>query len=189
MPRRKTTRTKSAEETTFLAIRVELYQARTDAAVNHNVYAPGLAWEYDEDDPLYLFGTDLTIFGSATWPEKRAGETFELTIYGADGRTTRRNATLRDVQRRDAHGSRQYRSYRGREIPVFDPPGGMGHLDKVRGQRSWTGAIFTHARFVTDALVLLGQSRPLYVSLDERKRERTRWIRSLTFQTTDPAEE
>jgi hypothetical protein len=38
-------------------------------------------------------------------------------------------------------------------------------------------------------LTLLGTGRQLYISLQERKQGRDRWVRSLSLQTTDPAEE
>ena len=51
---------------------------------------------------------------------------YELTIYGDDVPSRRRNATLRDAQARDERGSPQYRKYRGREIPVYNRPRAWG---------------------------------------------------------------
>jgi len=33
---------------------------------------------------------------------------------------------------------------------------------------------------------VLSQARPVYVSLHERKQDRTRWVQGLTVQTIDP---
>lgn len=189
MPRRKPTTTKPKEETTDLAIRVTGHEARVNARVNHDAYQPQYAMNLDDNDPLYDFRNEVTITGTATWPEDRAGQAFELTLYGDDAPSSRTDLRLRDIHARNKHGSLQYRTYRGREVPVFAPPRGMGILDKVRGEPRWRGAIFVARRLVTDALILLRQKRPLYIALDERRIERTRWIRRFHLQTTDPAEE
>jgi hypothetical protein len=80
MPRKKNLQTKSGEEHTQLAIRVEHYEARVEASVNHDVYAPQYAWNLDGDDPLYEFTAQLTITGIATYPKDRAGNRYELTV-------------------------------------------------------------------------------------------------------------
>jgi hypothetical protein len=60
-----------------------------------------------EDDPLYKFTAQLTITGTSTYPKERAGDTFELTISGNNAPSQRNEATLRDAQARDEHGSPQ----------------------------------------------------------------------------------
>lgn len=174
---------------THLSVRIEAFEARIEAAVNPNVYAPQYAWDLDDEEPLYKFTTALTINGVSNYPDERAGDTYDLTVYGTDIRSRRLSGTLKDVQARDQRGSLQYRKYRGREIPVYNPPGGIGLLDKVRGEPRWTGWVYVSPQFVNDSLVLLGQGKKLFVALHERKSERTRWIQSLDIQTTDPAEE
>lgn len=84
------------------------------------------------------------------------------------------------MQARDKYNAPQYRTYRGKQVPVYVPPKGMGMIDKVRGELRWTGS---------DLLILLGQGRPLFIGIDERKHERTRWLHSVSLQMTDPAQE
>lgn len=189
MPHRKKRQKTPREEHTFLAIRFERYEASVEAAVNHNVYAPQLAWNSDEDHPLYEFTTRLTIVGEATYPEKQAGDTYEFTIYADNLGAGDIRATLRDVQARDEYGSPKYRSYRGRQVPIYISPKGMGLIDKIRGEPRWTAWLHVWPCFASDALVLLGNGRPLFLAVHERKHERTQWIQSLSLQTTDPAEE
>lgn len=182
-------RKKPQEQYTRFAVRVERYEASVGASVNRNAYAPQYGWDLDDDDPVYEFSNHLMIAGVSTFPPERAGDQYELTIYGTDARSHRLNATLKDIQARDKHGSPQYRSYRGKQIPVYLPPTGFGLIDKVRGERRWTAWLFVRRRFVTDMLVLLGHKRELFVSLEERKIERARWVQALSLQTVDPAEE
>jgi hypothetical protein len=189
MPRKVKRRTKPKEAHTHLAIRVERYEVSVGASINHNVYAPQYAWRLDEDDPIYKFIMHLTITGKSTYPKDRAGETYELTIYGNDAPSQRHNATLKDAQVRDERGSPQYRAYRGRQIPVYDPPKGLGLLSKIRGEPRWAAWLFVPTRCANDMLVLLSQGRDLFLAVHERKNGRTRWLQGMELQTNDPAEE
>ena len=189
MPRTKKRWKKLEEQHSFLAIRVEQYDASVETSVNHNVYAPQYAWDSHESDPLYPVSSRLTITGTSTYPEKRAGESYELTIHGEDARSRRHNTTLKHAQVREEYGSPKYREYRGGMIPVYDPPSGVGLIEKVRGEPCWTVWLSVAPQFVNDALTLLGHHRDLYLSIHEYKEKRARWIRSLSLQTSDPAEE
>lgn len=188
MPHRNKRQKLANEEHTFLAIRVESYAASVDAAVNYNVRAPELAWNSDEDDPLYTFTTQLNIVGVATYPKQCEGDTYEFTIYGDNLGSRDIRATLKDVQARD-EGSPKYRTYRGRQVPIYTPPKGMGLINKVRGEPRWTAWLRVWPCFASDALVLLCSARTLFLAVHERKSERNRWIQNLSLQTTDPAEE
>ena len=189
MPRN-TKRQKGHEDAyTHLAIRVEHCEASVEAAVNYNVYMPESAWNSDDDDPLYRFTTRLTVAGISTYPEERAGDTYEVTIYGDNLGSGDIRATLKDVQERDEHGSPKYRQYRGRQIPIYKPPPGMGLIDKIRGEQRWTAWLRVSPRFMSDALALLSNGRALFLAIHERKTNRTRWVQSASLQTTDPADE
>jgi hypothetical protein len=177
------------EQHTHLAIRVGRYDACVRASVNHNVYAPQYAWNLDDTDPLYEFTNEVTITGVATSPPERAGATYELTMYGNDTPSHRLNLELKDVQERDEHGSPKYRQYRGKEIPIYLAPKGLGLLDKVRGEAHWTAWLFVSPRLVADAVMLLGQQKNLFLAVHERKVERSRWVQGVSLQTNDPAEE
>ncbi|RWH76836.1 MAG: hypothetical protein EOQ86_19595 [Mesorhizobium sp.] len=189
MPRKRTRQKRSEEEHTHLAIRVERCEASVEARINYDVYAPQHAWDLDDDDPLYQFTTQLTLVGIATYPEGRAGDSYELTIYGSDSDSRRVSATVKDVQERDEHASPKYRQYRGRQIPIYNPPSGMGLIDKIRGEPRWTAWLRVPPRFTSDALALLSDGRTLFLAIHERKKDRARWIQSVRLQTIDPAEE
>lgn len=174
----------------LLAIRLARHDVHVDASINPTVYAPQYALRSDEGDPVYKVVTHLTIIGLCTYPDDRVGDAYEVTIYGNDSPSLQLNATLKNVQARDKHGSPQYRRYRGREIPVYNPPaGGIGHIEKVRGERRWMVWLFLPSRFTQDALALLGHQRTLYLAINECQEGKSRWVRSIALQTTDPAEE
>lgn len=174
---------------TQLAIRVEHYEVRVAAAISHDVYAPQFAWNLDDNDPVYPITTRLTITGVSTYPEERAGDSYELTIYGDDAPSRRLNATLKDVQVRDQYGSLEFRKYRDRQIPVYHPPEGMGLIEKVKGEPRWTAWFHTPVRFASNLVSLLGHNRVLFISLNERRKAKARWILGMSLQTVDPAEE
>lgn len=159
MPRERQRQGKREEQHTHLAIRVDRYDAGVRASINHNVYAPQYAWNLDDADPVYELTNEVTITGTATYPPERAGDTYELKMYGNDAPSHRLNLELKDVQERDEHGSPKYRQYRGKEIPVYLAPKGLGLLDKVRGEPHWTAWLFVSSRLVADAVILLGQQK------------------------------
>ena len=188
MPRK--SREKKREEVhTLLGIRVDSYEARLDASVNYNVHAPQYAFRLDDDDPLFPCATHLTIVGTSIYPDERANARYEVTIYDDDAPSRGVYAKLKDAQVRGEYGEMKYREYRGRLIPIYKPPSGLGVLDKVRGEQRWTAWVNLAPRLVSDMLILLGHERQLYLGIHERKAGRSRWIHSLSLQTTDPAEE
>lgn len=189
MPRKQRKAKKPEDEHTHLAVRVDRYDAHVSAGINHNAYQPQYAFDLDEDDPLYRFTTHLEIVGTCTYPEVRAGDEYLVTIYGEDAPSMGMDRTLKSIQARDEHHAPVYRTYRGKRVPVFIVPKGMGLLEKIRGQARWTAWLHAAPRFVSDALVVLAQRRQVYVAIHERREQRSRWVQSLSVQTTDPAEE
>jgi hypothetical protein len=96
---------------------------------------------------------------------------------------------LKDLQARDARGSLRYRTYRGKDLPMYDRPKSFGLLNKTRGEARWTGWLFLPTRSASDMLVLLSQKRDLFLAVHERRNGRTRWIHGMSLQTSDPSEE
>lgn len=177
------------DEHTRLAIKVERCEASVETRIEPEIYQPQFAWDLDDDTPLYRTTTQLTLVGVATYPEGRAGEAYELTIYGSNSTPRRIEATVKDVQARDEHGSLKFRSYRGRQIPIYNPPSGMGLIEKVRGEARWVAWLHVSPLFASDALALVNAGRSLFLAIHERRRKRVRWIQGVGLQTTDPAEE
>lgn len=188
-PRKRKRQNKPDEEHSHVVIRLERYDASVDARVNHYAYAPQYAWNLDDDDPLYEFTSQIVITGMSTYPPERQGDFYELTMRGTDSSSHRLNAKLKDIHVRDKYGSPKYREYRGNQIPIYQPPHGLGLIEKVRGERRWTSWLFVAPRFINDLLILLGQQRNLFLSLHEHKVNRSRWVQGMTLQTSDPAEE
>lgn len=189
MPRKKKRQSKPQYKHTLIAVRVENYEVRADAGVHHYVYQPHYAWRDIDDDPLFEFSTHIEITGASIYPEDRAGDSYEITIHSETAESARINAKVKEVQARDEYGAPQYRQYRGKSVPVYNPPEGVGHLNKIHGEKKFTGWVFAPPRFLSDYLMLLGQGRELYLSLHERRLQRHRWLHHLSLQTSDPAEE
>jgi hypothetical protein len=177
------------EQYTFVSIRVESYEISFDASVNSALYTPQYTWSLNDEGLLYEFQAHLTIRGTCFSPNERMGDEYELTMYSAIPQVSRLGTTLEDAQKRDAYGSPEYRTYRGKQIPVYDAPKGLGRIEKVRGQPRWTSWLPVQANFTTDLLSLLSHQRPLFLTINERKEERVRWVQRLSIQTTNPEEE
>ncbi len=174
------------EKFEMLTINVDTFDQCVHAAVNHVVYAPQYAFHLDLDDPLYTFTSQLVVSGIAAYPKNRTGDRFELTFYGDDKTSRNLSAKLASVQKRDDYGSPEYRAYRGDELPVFDPPNGIGYMEKVRGENEWHATLFVSMGFVSDAFAVLSNDRPKYIELHERQLGRNRSVRGVSIQTIDP---
>ncbi len=175
---------------TEVVIQVGSYDAAVDAAINHVVYAPQNAFKLDDSDPVFAFKTRLVVRGVSTYPPERASDQYEFTIYGDDAPSQDIHTTLKDVQKREGgYGLPQYREYRGRQIPIYEPPSGLGLIEKIRGQKQWSVWVHAPTRFTNDLLTLLGHKRPLFIYLRERKNDRARWVQGISLQTVNPLDE
>jgi len=188
MARRRRVKSKGTEDYE-LHLSVGHYDATVSAGINHNAYSPHLAWNLDERDPVFEFGSDIHIKSTLIYPDERAGEQYELTFYTADAPSQNLSAVLKDLHKRDKNGVPQYREYRKKQVPVYSPPKGLGFLNKVRGEPHWTAWIRASGRFVNDTLTLLQRDGRFFVIVHVRKEERTHWILSVHLQTKDPAED
>lgn len=172
-----------------IGVKVESYDARVEADINIDAKDPKYAINLDDRDPVYKYVTRLTIVGMATYPEDRAGQRFKVTGYSDESPSRHMFPTLKDLHERGEYGQPLYRKYRGVDLPVFRKPPGLGLIEKVRGEPVWTAWLNVAARLVSDMLMLLGTRRDLYLAIEERKIDRTRWVDGIGLQTTDPAED
>ena len=179
-------RAKAKKFNALLALRLQRYSAHVDASINSELHMPAFRYEGTK---IYSFDSRLELAATAYWPDERAGEEFAFTIYGLSHYDERLQQTLKDCQERDDKGDLRFRKVRGELRPVYDVPEGIGILNKVRGTQNWTGAAWVAPNTISDMLTLLPTVDPLYVFLHEVKIGRNRWIKGITLQTTDPAEE
>ena len=68
----------------------------------------------------------MKINGIVTAPKTLVGNSFELRVQSIDQTSNELNWTLDDTHKRNEYGAREYRTYRGKEIPIFNPPSGLG---------------------------------------------------------------
>ncbi|MBT3045012.1 MAG: hypothetical protein KME67_19310, partial [Candidatus Thiodiazotropha sp. (ex Codakia orbicularis)] len=104
----------------FIAIKVDDYSVRADAGINSSLLGSPCLIE-NEEEPVHEFETKLEISGLCTDPENRAGHRFEIRMYGApeiDQWTPR----VKDLHEHNKEGDYRYRTYRGREYPIYAPP-------------------------------------------------------------------
>lgn len=169
-----------------LAIEIENFKARIDSSLNYDVREP--RYRYDEAR-VYEFLTAIDIEGICVWPEERADEIYRITIYGSEKHTGEFERILKDFHVRDEYGSRVYRKVRGKHVPVYDIPNGIGFLERQRGTKDWSGCVWVLPRVTLDMLALLPNLSPLYLAIHECKKGRHRRILGLALQTTNPADE
>ena len=180
------TKKTSAEEYTFLALKLNRFDAVINASINYEVRD---SRHRRDDAKVYDFESHLYIEGVCTYPAKRAGATYCLTVYGSEPRYDKFTSILADCHVRNDHGLPKYRKVRGKEVPIYDVPKGIGHLERQRGVQTWVGWIWVPPQTVNDMLTLLPHVRPLYIDIHELSINRNRWLVGLTLQTTAPAAE
>ena len=185
MPRK----SKKAQEIhTHIAVVVHDYAIRSEAGLNINLVVDRPIF-YDDEDLAYEFVTTLDVSGKCIYPPDREGDCYEITIKGGERHAGIHSQTLKDFQKRDEHGVPLYRTYRGERIPVFDCPPGIAILEKRRGERIWVSWMWVKQELVRDMLTVLAHVKPVYLHIHEFKKDRQRWVRSISLQTTNPEDE
>ena len=125
--------------------------------------------------------------GVASYPAERTGEKYEVTFRARDSPVSR--LRLKDIHARDKHHLPVYRQYRGGRFAVYEAPYGLGTMQRRRSDGTWQAYLFVDGSLTTNMLILLGRDRGLFLSIHEMKAERVRWVRNISLQSTNPAEE
>jgi hypothetical protein len=184
-------KSKPKEVHTLLGLKVKDFNVRVASSLNPDLRDPRYGF-YSMKDPAYQFFTDLKVLGETTYPEEREGEEYSVWISGKEINPGEFSLTLEDFQARDEYGVPKWRTYHGREIPVFEETtSSLGFIERPTKRRP-TGAInaWLAPQVVSDCLTLLSSSeKALYLEVHELKVERRRRLLSLDLQTNDPAEE
>jgi len=176
----------TAEQYEFVYIAISDFSAQVNASVNYEARMP--RHQHDELR-VYSFGSTLMVSGLCTYPEEREGHQYQITIYGREPGEGDLQAKLADYHVRDKNGMPKYRKSRGREVPVYDAPNGLGLLEKQRGLNFWNGWLWVPESTVAQMFTLVTSKQPVYIDIHERRIGRTPWINGFCLQTTDPSEE
>ena len=171
---------------TFLSIKVSQYQIAVGESIDINLRTT-VPRSWGDSDHEVSLDFRLNIAGSCTYPEHRAGDSYKITLYGE--RAARERLTFEDIRVRDKYNAPIYRKYRGQDYPVFKLPSGLGTVERRRGTREWHTTLFLGPHSVGRMLAVLSLGSDHYVSIDECKIDRQRWVRGFSLQTTDPAKE
>jgi hypothetical protein len=170
---------------TFLAIKVDGYEAKANIDVNINLRISYPSADCD-DELVFTAATRLELVGTAISPDNRAGQRFEIRIRS---KVERWPLKLNDLRVRNQRGLLVHRTRRGSQIPVYKRPPGIALIEKRRGVPVWTMWLTTEPALVHDMLTLASTGRALYLSVQERKVDGHRWAMSFGLQTTNPADE
>lgn len=171
---------------THLAITIDSFSIRIDAGINYELHDLRHAVSATK---LYSHSTHIEVMGRCHYPEERADQEYRIDIFGRALRSGDFDKTLADVHVRDNDGHPKYRKRGDHHFPIYDPPDSVGFIDSARGSQLWTACAWVPPDSVIAMLAVLPHIAPLYITIQEVKFERRRKIRSITMQTSDPAEE
>lgn len=175
-------------EYTLLGILINDYHVRSDAGTNLHLHGSPRTW-IDENEPVYTFETHMTLYGTCMYPEDRAGDSYEITLFGSQSSPRDLRLKVKDLHERDKKDMPRYHTYRGVCRPVYAEPPSLTFVNKIYGESRWTVWLPTVPQMVTDSLLLVSGKKPVYVSMNEKKVGRQRHVQSLSVQTTDPSDE
>ena len=179
-------RTKSMpEEYSINHAELHSYKASVDASINHEVRDPK---HYRQDATVYEFDSRLEFECKFICSENRIDEQLELTVHGSNSAKREFGLILKDCHVRDDEGTFKYHKVRGKELPVYDVPKGVGYIERQRGAAKWRGAAWVNQTTIANMLSLLTSVQSLYFMLHERKVNRTRWLVGISLQTYHPDE-
>lgn len=182
---KKTSKKTSKEEHEFITVEVTKYSASVNSSLNYELANLD---KCDTDAKVYIYETNLEIEGCCTYPDKLKNLTFFITLFGTDRKYDDLFLKLKDFHAIDDKWNRVYKKVKGKEVPVYDLPDGIGYIEKRRGTNIWAGAAWVLPRTVTDMLTLLPHVRPLYLEIHALKKDRFYKMRSLYLQTNNPVD-
>jgi len=179
MPKKKSNK----EEYSYLVVRINNFIARVDSSINHEVYDKRYR---TGDTKVYSFYTALDISGNLIYPEEDIGNTYHISIYGEGSRYKELDLTLKDCHATDEVGNLKYRKRKGVDEPEYDIPKNIGYIEKVRGEKAWSGAIWVNNDAITNMLTILSIEKESYIEIHKLKVNRNHLIRGFTVQNCDP---
>jgi len=171
-----------------IAVRIDSYQAALESALNFSIKFNDPRF-VREDEPVFTSVTSLEVSGTALFPVARAGDQFRITLRGENDLSGWLGMKLKDIQKRDVHGSPVFRMRRGEYVPEYVPPYGLAVLEKERGTNIWKAWVPVQQALASDMLVLLNHCKLTYLDIREHRLDRRRWIESLALNTKEPLTE
>lgn len=181
-------RRKKQAEHTHLGIAIDHYDVRVHAGINLQLIGSA-SIDFQNQEPVYVFGTTIDLNGRCISPADRAGDRYDIRLYGESGSSPKLEAKVADLRKRNKEGEIQYRKRASGMHPIYEDPPPLAYLEKVRGEPRWNAWVWVAAQLVSDCLQVLQLNKQSYVHINERKIDRQRQIRSLSIQTVDPQDD
>ena len=173
-------------EYSFTAIQITNYDIYIDSSINYEVRDKR---HHFDDAKIYDFSSYIKFHGSCMDSQGINDRKYEIIAYGSEAQPGDFDLKLSDCHLQDEKGFRQFRKYRGREVPIYNIPNGIGMLTRLKGSQITFGSAWVSPETITNMLAVLPHVSPIYLSIHERLIEGQRWIIGLTLQTSDPDEE
>lgn len=173
-------------ENNFLAINIIGFDASIDASVNFEVRD---SRHYQDDAKIFRFDSQIEINGICTHPENRANEHYAITVYGTEQDAHGLSLTLSDCHEHDEEGIPIWRKIRGKQVPSYKIPKGIGFMERQRETKIWAGWLWVPPHTISNMLAILPHIRPLFLYIHEQREGRRHRMIGVTLKTSDPVSE
>jgi len=170
---------------TFISITVDNHKARTTAGINFGLLGSA-RHRTDPDDFVYRYESTIELSGFCHYPEERAGERYEVEIYSSHPNSAERELKVSDLQEHHGDGSPKYKKLKSGTYPIYREAPPIGFMEKKPGESRFNVAIWAAPTFLSDTLTLLTLPEQIYLSIQEKKLYRKRFVTEFNVQNTAP---
>lgn len=173
---------KSQEEFRSLFVEVERFDSAVMAHVNTEVWQPR---SHTPETPIFDFGSEASITGHIYYPPEVEGWRYDLHVYG-DSLRDQASEVLGDTPLRNTDGEPRLVRRGGLKVPAFDSNHSLGFVNKIRGEEGYAATVWVPRSVAADMLGELRSDRPSFLSIHERKVDRSRFVVGVTISSSRP---
>jgi hypothetical protein len=170
-------------EYSFLSLLVTDFNIRSSVCVNpearDNRYSAPETKIYEQNSTIDIQCSNID-------PDEPLKDTYHFSLLGFPASHMNPDLALANYHVEDNRGFKKYRKLNDREVPVYDIPKGMNVIDKKRGERHWSSALWLTPAIVSDIIVLLLSGKDIYVACHVRCEDRVAWLNGFNLQTENP---
>jgi hypothetical protein len=170
-------------EYSFLSLTVTDFNISSSVCINPEVRDPRYG---PPETKIYEQHSCIDVQCRNIDPDEPLTDTYFFSLFGFPASHMNPDLKLDNYHVEDDEGFKKYRNRKDREVPVYDIPKGMNALEKKRGARHWSSALWLSPAIVSDMIALLLSDRDIYAACHIRHIDRVAWLNGFDLQTANP---